>query len=175
MAAASGDLSAQDMLIRSYQRRIAGFVIAQTGRQDAVEDLCQIILLKMLAQLPRLKAYGKFDQWLFRIARNACLDFFRREKWRRFLMPWESSHQEVAEAPPSARREINGLWEALQKLPASQRELLVLLQEGEWSYDDLARMTGSTVSAVKSKLKPGRMFGGAFSSGLNPNRNPSSA
>jgi RNA polymerase sigma-70 factor (ECF subfamily) len=150
--AQQGDLSAQDSLIRTYQRRIAAFVYAMTGRSEAVEDVAQVIFLRMVLGLSRLRQIDRFESWLFRLARNATIEHFRRERWRRFFVPATEDHNEVA-APvthPSAR--LENLKAALQKLPAAQRELLVLLQEQEWSYEELATMTGSSVSSVKSRL-----------------------
>ena len=55
----------------------------------------------------------------------------------------------------SARSRI-GAWlkwsSALTKLPVDQRELILLMRENDWSYGDLARITGVTATAVKSRL-----------------------
>lgn len=150
--AAVGDMDSQDALIRSYQDRLAGFVFAQTGKADAVEDLTQDIFLKMLLKLPQLRAVEKFEPWLFRLARNACRDHFRREKWRQFLVPVAPGLGEIASTAPPPGPGHEEFLAALQSLPPSQRELLVLLQEQEWSYAELAEITGSSISSVKSRL-----------------------
>ncbi len=150
--AASGDTAAQDTLIRTYQDRLAGFVFALTGKTHQVEDLTQGIFLKMLLKLPQLRDAGKFEPWLFRLASNACRDHFRKEKWRRFFVPFVPEFEEVAAPGPAPGPDAGELLSALQSLPPSQRELLVLLQEQEWSYDELAEITGSTISSVKSRL-----------------------
>ena len=150
--AADGDLVAQDTLIRNHQDRLAAFVFALTGKYDTVEDLTQGIFLKMLLKLPQLREEEKFEPWLFRLARNACRDHFRREKWRRFLVPFAPEFEEVAMSGPPAGPDIGDFLAALKSLPPSQRELLVLLQEKEWSYAELAEITGSSTSSVKSRL-----------------------
>lgn len=150
--AQAGDLPAQDALVRSYQARVAGFVYASTGKSHSVEDLTQNIFLKMLLKLPQLRDVEKFEAWLFRLAGNACRDHFRKEKWRRFFVPFAPEFEEVAAVGPPSGPDPGELLSALQSLPPSQRELLVLLQEQEWSYGELAEITGSTISAVKSRL-----------------------
>ena len=151
LKARDGDLSAQDALIRAYQDRIAAFVFALTGHASLVEDLAQTIFLRVVLKLKRLREVDKFEPWLFRLARNACRDHFRREKWRRLFQPFAVEHEELpAPAPPSA--DLENFLHALPKLPPAQRELLVLLQENEWSYAELASITGTTESSVKSKL-----------------------
>lgn len=149
--ARSGDVAAQDALIRRYQARIAGFLLALTSQPHQVEDLSQTVFLKMVMKLPQLREAERFEAWLFRLARHAALDHFRREKWRQFFVPFVQEHEEL----PSAWKGLSPMddfLEALQSLPPAQRELIVLLQEREWSYEELASITQSTVSSVKSRL-----------------------
>ncbi len=148
--ARSGDLSAQDALIRLYQQRIAAFILALTSDIDSVPDLAQSVFLKMTLRLPQLHDSSRFEAWLFRIARNVCRDHFRREKWRSLFTPFSSPHEELPAPSPSLPSD--SLLNALQSLPPAQRELITLLYEREWSYEELASITGSSLSSVKSRL-----------------------
>jgi len=109
-----------------------------------------------LQGLHQLKDPQRFEVWLFRLARNACLNHVRAEKWRRRFTPFTDRHeQEVAAEPePGNDNELRLAWleRAIRTLPAPDRELLALLQDDRLSYEDLARITGATVSAVKSRL-----------------------
>lgn len=155
--AQAGDLSAQDGLVRAYQSRVAGFIAALAGDSSAVEDIAQMTFVKALLGIKKLREPGRFEAWLFRLARNACYDHFRKERWRKIFVPFLASHGEAAEEPrqdfagPEPER-LAAIWAALQKLPPAQRELLVLLQERDWTYEELAEITGSTASSVKSRL-----------------------
>src|SRR4051812_37301639 len=68
---------AQRDLIVAYQHRVAGFVYAIIGRSDAVEDLAQLVFIKMVRAVARLQAPEQFESWLFRLARNTCIDHLR--------------------------------------------------------------------------------------------------
>ena len=93
-----GDSAAMELLIERYQSRVAGFVFACVGDGQAVEDLCQTIFYKMLVGLRRLEEDGKFEPWLFRIARNTCFDYFRRRRLRRIFVPWQSAADQASSA-----------------------------------------------------------------------------
>jgi len=97
--AQKGNEAAQRKLIISYQHRIAGFVYAITNRSDSVEDLAQQIFIKMVRALERLQAPAQFESWLFRLARNTCIDHLRRQKLRRIFMPFAPEHEDVPEPP----------------------------------------------------------------------------
>jgi RNA polymerase sigma-70 factor (ECF subfamily) len=92
-----GEPDAQRELIVAYQHRVAGFVYAIIGRSDAVEDICQLIFIKMVRAIDRLQAPSQFESWLFRLARNTCIDHLRRQKLRRIFTPFAPEHENVPE------------------------------------------------------------------------------
>jgi RNA polymerase sigma-70 factor, ECF subfamily len=150
----TGDRQAMTSLIGRYQARIAKFVIAETGDDQHYEDLCQTIFVKMALSLRRLRAPERFEPWLFQIARNVCRDHHRRRRgWRRLFVPYDPAHETVAvPEPPPARRGEENLERSIERLPQSQQYLLRLSLDGERSYAELARLTGASVAAVKSRL-----------------------
>lgn len=150
--AQQGDLAAQGDLIVAYQKRVAGFAYALLGRADAVEDIAQVVFMKMVRALPRLAAPSQFEAWLFRLARNTCVDHIRRQKLRRVFLPFAPEHDEIAEAPPPVdRAEIEALRFALQKLPVKDRALLALAEQGA-TQQEMAEATGRSVPAIKARL-----------------------
>jgi RNA polymerase sigma-70 factor (ECF subfamily) len=151
-----GEEAAQHSLIVSYQRRIAGFVYAITGRSDAVEDLAQQVFIKMIRAIGRLQDPAQFEAWLFRMARNTCIDHLRRQKLRRIFTPFGEEHQNIPEPPGAVdSEELDALKHALQQLPPKDRALLALAQEGR-SQVEMAEATGTSVMAVKARLHRAR-------------------
>jgi len=154
--AQSGDEQAQCDLIKAYQRRIAGFVYAITGRSDSVEDLAQQVFIKMVRALDRLQAPAQFESWLFRLARNTCIDHLRRQKLRRIFLPFAPEHENVPEPEGAVdSEELDALKHALEQLRPQDRALLALVQEGR-SHGEIAESLNTTIAAVKARLHRAR-------------------
>jgi RNA polymerase sigma-70 factor (ECF subfamily) len=158
LRAQGGSEAALETLICRFQDRVAGFVYSLLGDEEAIEDICQNIFLKMISGLARLKTAESFETWLYRIARNACVDFLRRKRLRRFLIPFEEKHEQVASVLPTNEGKVEAFRVALAEMPQAQKELILLLADHDWSYEDLAKITGSTLSSVKSRLFRAREF-----------------
>ena len=151
--ARNGDERALEELIRSYQGRIARFVIAETGEHHDYEDLCQTIFVKMALALPRLKQPATFEAWLFRIARNVCIDHLRHRRWwQRMFVAYDAEHEAVPAEPAAADERDAQLERAIARLPEAERELIDLARERRRSHRELARLTNLSVGALKSRL-----------------------
>ncbi|HTT96850.1 MAG TPA: sigma-70 family RNA polymerase sigma factor [Rhizomicrobium sp.] len=156
MRAADGERRAAEQLIALYQQRVARFVVAQTGDEAHYEDLCQTIFVKMVLSLPKLRAVEKFEPWLFQIARNACRDHLRaRLGWRRLFVSYDEKHEAVS-APEAQPDMTEAVQRGIDRLPEAQRSLVRLSLDDKRSYEDMARVTQSSVSAVKSRLHRAR-------------------
>lgn len=151
--AGGGDRRAMELLIGRYQGRIAKFVIAQTQDDAHYEDLCQAVFVKMVLALPGLRVTDRFEPWLYQIARNVCRDHLRgRSGWRRLFVRFEPEHDTAAADLPSSGEGDMSLEQGIAQLPEEQQKLLRLSLEEKRSYEDLARLSRSSVSAVKSRL-----------------------
>jgi len=153
-AARIGDEQALEAVIRNYQERIAGYVVALVGKTSAdLDDLCQIVFLRMALSLPKLRSVEAFEPWLFRIARNVCRDHLRRLSLRNLFVPL-SVHDAILgeQSPEDLRATVSALQSALRKLSGAQREVIYLLCRREYSYEELARLTKTSVRAVAGRL-----------------------
>ncbi len=151
-----GEPDAQRELIVAYQHRIAGFIYAIIGRSDAIEDIAQLVFIKMVRALAGLQAPAQFESWLFRLARNTCIDHLRRQKLRRIFTPFAPEHENVPEPEGAVgSEELDALRHALAQLRPQDRALLALVQEGR-SHAEISVTLRTSVAAVKARLHRAR-------------------
>ena len=151
--AQGGDSEAQAALIGAYQKRLGGFVYAMVSDPSQVDDLCQTIFVKMILSLRQLREPARFEAWFFRMARNGCLSYLRREKFRRLFSPLSATHEEVAlPSPELPSYDLLLLRTALRQLPERHRSLLVLVQDRESDYAQIAATFGIGVGALKTRV-----------------------
>jgi RNA polymerase sigma-70 factor (ECF subfamily) len=154
-----GDSAAQAELVRRYTRRIAGFIRGIIRQPDAVEDVTQIVLIKMFRRMGRLRDPGLFESWLFTLARNTCLDFLRRRSCRPATVAIDEQVNQIADpGTGNATGEIlAALDRALTRLSPIDRSLVSQFVAGE-SYGAIANRTGLSLATVKVRLHRVRPF-----------------
>lgn len=149
-------MRAQNDLIVAYQARIAGFVYAMLGRAAPVDDLSQDIFTKMIRSIAKLHDPKLFEAWLFRTARNQCIDHARREKWRRMFTLFDpTTDDQPMEVDQDQKDRVDALLQLLQRLSTRDRSLLLMAQEG-LSLAEMAASTGTTTTTIKTRLHRAR-------------------
>ena len=79
--------------------------------------------------IDRLQAPAQFESWLFRLARNTCIDQLRRQKLRRIFLPFGEEHENIPEPPGAVdSEELDALRHALAQLRPQDRALLALVR-----------------------------------------------
>ncbi len=157
--AEAGEPDAQSELVRRYTRRVAGFVRTIVRQPEAVEDVTQIVFIKMFRRLNRLRDPAVFESWLFTLARNAGLDFLRRRQCRPNTVALDDEVYRIADpSNHDASSEIlAALDRALARLGPIDRTLVAQFVAGE-SYGDIAERAGLSLASVKVRLHRVRPF-----------------
>lgn len=157
--AESDDRHAQGELVQRYTRRLAGFLRPLLRDPDTIEDVTQVVFIKMFRQLPRLRDPRHFEAWLFTLARNAALDCLRRQRCRPATVAWDDGAHEIPDpGSDQASAEImSALERALVRLSPLDRSLVSAVVAGE-RYRTIAVRTGLSVTAIKVRLHRVRPF-----------------
>ena len=140
-----------------YRRPLLAFVRQMLGGSQAdAEDVLQDAFLRASRSLRAHEQELNLRPWLYRIARNACIDELRRHvpapcgeiEWAREQDPVAVSEQ---------RETLRRLVTDLGRLPEQQRSALLMRELGGMPYTEVAEALGITVQAVKSVLVRARL------------------
>lgn len=149
-ALAKGDQSALGGIYELYGERIFRYTYRMLGNRSDAEDATAETFLRVLRRSAELRADGAFRTWLFRIARNLCIDKMRQHK----LMELPADAQYSGGEEKTALRIT--IQQALSDLPIEYREPLVLCDLEDMAAREAAEMLKISVPALKSRLYRGR-------------------
>lgn len=149
--------------VSEFQRRLVVLMpnlrafsrILCSGRAIA-EDMAQEALAKAWRSRDSFEPGTNLKAWLFTIMRNEFYSYGRRA-WRE--AHWDEEKGENIAAPPSGQYwalELSDAARALRDLPAGQRDALILVGAGGFSYGETAEICGTPVGTIKSRVARAR-------------------
>jgi RNA polymerase sigma-70 factor (ECF subfamily) len=154
-AVQGGDLDALGELFERHHRPVFHFLSRTTGDAAVAEDLVQDVFVRILKYRHTYDADSRFETWLFRIARNARADHFRKRTPA--ADPMDDAMEVPAGDPGPAQqleRQVDArqLERALREMPDEPRDLLVLARYHGLPYDQIAETLGIETGAVKVRV-----------------------
>lgn len=166
--AARGELAARDELYRRHRHALYMLALQLLGNSDDALDVVQDTMLRFFGSLHRFDLDRPVRPWLFRIVRNCVLDLFRRRKVRqsetleKVDADGETQTLEIVDPAVDLERDLartqlrRRLWLALGQLNAAQREIVVLRDYQDLSYNEIAETLAIPVGTVMSRLHSAR-------------------
>lgn len=169
-----GDAEAFAELVERYQHRLVGILAHLVGRPDDAEDLAQEVFLRVFRARHEYHPQAKFSTWLFTIANNVALNSLRQRQRKPTvqlasgptssggfdLSPEHQIADQTGGAAPEQRLRHHELavkvQEALAQLNDRQRMAVILNKFEDMSYEEIGRVMGLSVMAVKSLLSRAR-------------------
>jgi RNA polymerase sigma-70 factor (ECF subfamily) len=140
--------------------RLRRFAYGLTGSIDGGDDLVQSACERALARLHQWEPGTRLDSWMFRIMKNLWLDD-HRAGWRREVATSSEVLEAVrggdAEAETAARLELGSVLEHIDRLPDSQRAVLLLVSVDGLSYKEAAAVLEVPIGTVMSRLARARL------------------
>ncbi len=167
------DESAFNELVSVYERRVFALVFRMLGRRDEAEDLAQEVFVQVFKAIDQFRGESKLSTWIYRIAVNLC------KNRTKYLSRRHASHQEDVDAmheraPLTAAKGVSvgdvsrpdELVEGMQlevvvkraiaMIEPEFREVLVLRDVEDLSYEEIAAITGLPDGTVKSRIHRAR-------------------
>jgi RNA polymerase sigma factor (sigma-70 family) len=159
-----GDDRAFELLFSRYERRITAYVAGMVGDHARAEDITQDVFISALR---RIRATGRpiaFKPWIYEIAKNACIDEFRRNR-RSLEVSFDEDvgvsglaaqnvfvHSSAPHAAIESKQRLNDLCGAFGGLSESHHRVLVLRELEGLSYNEIGERLGMTRAMVESTL-----------------------
>ncbi|HEY7907830.1 MAG TPA: sigma-70 family RNA polymerase sigma factor [Thermomicrobiales bacterium] len=156
------DRAAFAELFRHYHRRVFGSALFITHREDAAEEIVQLVFIELFTAFRRFDPERPFLPWLYRIIHDVSMDYLRRDRrgahlplpvseWR--LDALLGADPDPGPAERAERAELHEeIWRALERLPANHRAVLVLRHYGQLSEAEMAAALQCRRGTIKSRL-----------------------
>lgn len=155
-----GQSSETDQLsheVASHITALRRYALVLVGNSSEADDLVQECLSRVLAQMRTWRPVRDLRAYLFTTLHNVFVDNSRRQKIRRADVPLDEAVATLAMPANQLKRlELRDLITALGKLPAQQREVVLLIGLEGMSYVEAARVLGVPIGTVMSRLSRGR-------------------
>jgi RNA polymerase sigma-70 factor, ECF subfamily len=160
----AGDQSAWEDIVRLHRRKVFNIAYKFVGKHDLAEDLTQDIFLKLYRSLDTFDRRANFQTWLISVSRNLCIDHYRsvrkeRETINRDVDPstlTPASRDRSAYSQLELRDRVQLLRVAMDTLPPTLRNAVLLRDIQELTYQEIADRLGVPEGTVKSRINRGR-------------------
>lgn len=160
--AVSGDSEAFGEIVRRWERKIFALCFGMLGREDEARDAAQETFIAAYRNISKFRGEAKVSSWLHRIAVNQCLTTKRRTKTRseEFLDDETGENERVFVAPanrsPARATEqterLNIVRQAVSSLPTDLKQVIVMKEFEEMTFQEISDTLELPLSTVKSRL-----------------------
>jgi RNA polymerase sigma-70 factor (ECF subfamily) len=160
LRAGAGDERAYAWLVARHQGAVHRYLVRLIRTPETARDLTQDTFLRAYQVIRTWRPEAKFRTWLFRIAHNLALDHLRRT--RRVRMEPLEAGLEIADPAPGPERRLENtqrvrqLEQALGVIAPAHREILLLREIEEMSYEDIAHALNLNPGTVRSRIARAR-------------------
>ena len=150
-----GDTSAYTVLVSRYRPRLARYAAHMLGNRADGEEALQDAFVRAFRAIQQCEDPARFGAWLFRILVNRCRTTGeRRDRRERRVVTDDGALLAAAYEPAEDRSEWRSeIYWALGRLVPEQREAFLLKYVEDRGYEEMAQLTGASVSALKMRVK----------------------
>lgn len=163
----NGDIYSFELIVQRYKDPLINYIFHFLGDRIDAEDVVQETFLRVYRNKHLYRNVAKFSTWIYTIAGNLAKTELRRRRRRKILslsqMGYENRDYEISdsELPPDGLvdREMNEhfIRKEIEALPVKFREVVVLRDVQEFSYEEISNILKIPIGTVKSRVNRGRM------------------
>jgi RNA polymerase sigma-70 factor (ECF subfamily) len=163
----NGDVYAFEQIVHRYKNPLINFVYHFLGDRIDAEDVVQETFLRVFRNKHLYRNIAKFSTWIYTIAGNLAKTELRRRRRRRILslsqMGYEDKEYELPDPFASTERIVSGrinekkIKKEINALPVKFKEVVVLRDIQELSYEEISQILKIPIGTVKSRVNRGRL------------------
>lgn len=162
-----GDLYAFEQIVHRYKEPLVNFIYHFLGDRSDAEDVVQETFLRVYRNKHLYRNIAKFSTWIYTIASNLAKTELRRRKRRRILsisqMGFDDKDYDLPdddidtpEGIVDGEMKESIIRESIEKLPAKFKEVVILRDVQEFSYEEISEILDIPIGTVKSRVNRGR-------------------
>ena len=162
-----GTIRAYEILVQRYKNPLINYVFRFLGDYEACVDIVQEAMIKVYRYKDSYSSIAKFSTWIYTIAGNLARTEYQRRKKRKIfsINSYGDEKDETYEIPDESfdpeRITDSGIKEkiiqdALEKVSKAYREVVILRDIQDLSYEEISEITNLPVGTVKSRINRGR-------------------
>jgi RNA polymerase sigma-70 factor (ECF subfamily) len=148
-------------LWETFNHQLFSFIRKRVNDTQDAEDLLQEVFLRVHTRLDSLRDQERLVPWLYQVARNAVIDYYRGRRELAPLLEKFPMPEEGSELDPAAEI-ASGLAEMVGSLPDPYRETLLLSEIRGKKHKEIADQLGISLSGVKSRVQRARAAAPGF-------------
>ena len=160
-----GNNGAFDTLLKRYEKKVFSYLLYSVKNQELAEDLFQDVFIKIVVRIKngQYAENGKFSSWLMRIVHNHLIDHYRTTPSEKIISNDSSEvdlfnnadiavneNREQEMIDQQTLKEVKGL---IEKLPDSQREVLMMRVYDELSFKEIAEKTNCSINTALGRMR----------------------
>ena len=163
-----GQVTAFNILVGKYKDQLINFVYRFLGNYDEADDVVQETFIRVYRNKYSYKPIAKFSTWIYTIAANLAKTQIKRKKHQAWFSLSRHSeedyknHYEIPDSHSSPEQQADSIiiqeiiQNAINSIGAKYREVIILFDIQEMSYEEISKITGLNIGTVKSRLNRGR-------------------
>ena len=162
-----GNLYAYDQIVHRYKDQLLNFAYRFLGNTEEAEDVVQETFLRLYRNRHAYRQIAKFSTWIYTIASNLAKTELRKRKRRKIVsiseIGYDEKEYEIEDATANTERGAEGslkeeiIQKAIDELPPRFKQVIILRDIQELSYEEVGKIMRVPLGTVKSRLNRARL------------------
>lgn len=149
-----GDESAFNRLAVKYQEKIYWHARRMTGNHLDADEIVQEVLIVLYNKLKTFEFKSSLYTWIYAITNTRSINYLKKKSLRSFFSLDDISNKKFEQKDVidnlESKQKVEKIEQALQKLPLKQREVFIMRNFDELSYEEISQITGKNVGTLKA-------------------------